>query len=119
MNLKTKYNGSNLPKPQEKAASELEVMNDWLLEHRNKHRSVQDENKIIQRELESADQYSKRNPDFTELYYQGLSFFDAGDYKSAADYFGQALKKNPRHKDALKYLLKAFYYVKQNNKQIS
>ena len=119
LNLKTKYNASGEPQPQEKAVNELEVMNEWLSEHRNKQRSAHDENKIIQREIESSGQSLNTDPDFSELYYQGLSLFDAGDYKSAADLFGKALKINPKHKDALKYLLKSFYYVRQNNKHIA
>jgi tetratricopeptide (TPR) repeat protein len=118
LNLKAKYKGA--PEvDQERPRHELDIMNDWLSQHKQKDDRSVPVNEGIPTGISSSEEYRGSKADFTKYFYMGIALFESGQYQDSVDCFGKALKINPKHKEALKYLLKAFYYVKQGNKQLA
>lgn len=114
-NLKNKY--CNGPKRKlSHTSSELEVMKDWIEDKRKEIQDTQPAPPRVDATLGYEDKEISVNPTFTKYYYQGISSYEAGDYKGSVEFFGRALKINPYHQEAYRYLLKAFYFVKQRNR---
>ena len=88
-------------------------MKDWLNEHRQKVEEDAEREVEIKIKYDLREQYVEANPNFTKYFYLGISSYESGLYKESVDFFGKALRINPKHNEALRYMLKAFYYVKQ------
>jgi tetratricopeptide (TPR) repeat protein len=112
--IRTKYNNDS-QNVQPRSTSEMELMKDWLQEHRQKVELEAEPDIEIEINYDPREQYVEANPDFTKYFYLGISSYESGNFKESVNFFGKALRINPKHKEALRYLLKAFYYVKQNS----
>jgi tetratricopeptide (TPR) repeat protein len=117
-NLKSKYNRNGSGKPKE-PTPELDVMSDWLKEKRRELDAGEPDKYRVDATLTIDRQSGTVSTTFTEYLERGISFYDKGRFKESVEFFGRALKLNPRHREALRYLLKAFYFTKMRSKGIA
>ncbi|UCH88681.1 MAG: tetratricopeptide repeat protein [Thermoplasmata archaeon] len=102
-----------------KSSDEMKVMKELIDESSEPVREKVDGHVQVDATLGMKDQEMDINPTFSQYYYAGVSHYEKGNYKESVDYFGKALKINPHHNEAYRYLLKAFYYVRQKHKNIA
>lgn len=114
--LKSKYNqdiDGQSPKP----FAEHNILNDWLEEKGKKPIAGKEQVKRVDAALGLNNSEMDVRTLFSKYFDQGLYSYQKGDYRGSIQYFGKALKINPHHHEALRLLLKAFYFVKHQNRK--
>jgi tetratricopeptide (TPR) repeat protein len=116
--LTSKHKGKS-DDDQPESSSEIGVMKDWIDNTQGDIPETDGSKPKVDVALGYKDREMTVNPAFTKYYYEGVSHYEDGRYSESVDYFGKALKINPNHNEAYRYLLKAFYFVRQKNRNMA
>jgi len=112
--IRTKHSGFSENSSQI-SSNELDIMKEWISEHQRKSTVKPDDEISVEINCDPGEDSFVTNTNFNKYFHMGIASFEAGLYKECVPFFGKALRINPQHKDAMRYLLKAFYYAKINN----